>query len=133
MREGQDKLDALGIDAFCDRICSGESQTSIAQSLGVGFATLSRWIAADPERSARVREARISAARAYEELAEQGLRDAIDPFELSKAKELAHHYRWKSAKSDPRQYGDKVQQEVSGPDGGPIDHSIKIEFVDPPQ
>lgn len=125
-----EKLDQLGVDAFCDRICAGETQHAIAQSLGVGVATVCRWIAADPERSARVREARIAAARAYDEMAEQGLMNAEDPFQLAKAKELAHHYRWKSAKADPRQYGDKVQQELTGPDGGPVSQSLTIQFVD---
>ena len=33
------------------------------------------------------------------------------------------------AKWNPRKYGDKVQQELSGPDGGPIPTAISIEFV----
>ena len=102
-------IDALGVDALCDRLCAGESQTAIAQSLGVGVATLSRWIAADPERSARVREARIAAARTFDEMAEAELRAAIDPFSLAKARELASHYRWKASKSNPREYGDKLE------------------------
>lgn len=102
-------IDALGVDALCDRLCAGESQTSIAASLGVGIATLSRWIAADPERSARVREARIAAARTFDEMAEAELRAATDAFALAKARELASHYRWKASKSNPREYGDKLE------------------------
>lgn len=115
-----EKLDQLGVDALCDRICAGESQTAIARDLGIGVATLSKWIAAEPERSARVREARISAARSFDEMAEDELRRAEDPFGLAKARELASHYRWKASKANPREYGDKVQQEVSGPNGGPV-------------
>lgn len=115
-----EKLDQLGVDALCDRICAGESQVEIAQDIGVGIATLSRWIAADVERSARVREARISAARTYADMAEKQLKDATDPFGLAKAREIASHYRWKASKANPREYGDKVQQEVSGPNGGPV-------------
>ena len=33
------------------------------------------------------------------------------------------------AKWNPRKYGDKVQQELSGPNGGPIPTAISIEFV----
>jgi hypothetical protein len=107
----QAALDKIGVDSICDRICAGESQTSIAESAGVGIATLSRWIAADPERSARVREARIAASRSFDEKAERVLQEAADPFELAKARELASHYRWKASKSNPREYGDKVEIE----------------------
>lgn len=104
-----EKLDQLGVDALCDRICAGESQTAIARDLGIGVATLCRWIAADVERSARVREARISAARSFDDMAEYELRSAGDAFELAKARELASHYRWKASKADPRGYGEKIE------------------------
>ena len=29
--------------------------------------------------------------------------------DLAKARELAHHYRWRAAKIAPREYGDRVQ------------------------
>lgn len=40
--------------------------------------------------------------------------------------------KWVLARMLPKQYGDRVQQEVSGPDGGPIetDNTFVIEFVD---
>jgi len=109
MSTAADAIDALGVDDLCDRLCSGESQRSIAESLGIGIATLSRWIASEPERSARVREARIAAARTFDEMAEAELRTAADPFQLAKARELASHYRWKASKSNPREYGDKLE------------------------
>lgn len=109
MATATETIDAIGVDALCDRLCAGESQTAIAESLGVGIATLSRWIAADPERSARVREARIAAARTFDEMAEAELRAAADPFGLAKARELASHYRWKASKSNPREYGEKIE------------------------
>ena len=34
------------------------------------------------------------------------------------------------AKWNPKKYGDKVQTEVSGPDGGPIPTELTIKFVD---
>lgn len=107
----QERINAIGLEEICDRICAGESQTSIAASIGTGIATLSKWIADDPERSARVREARIAASRSFDEKAEQVLQDASDPFTLAKARELASHYRWKASKSNPREYGDKVEIE----------------------
>jgi len=105
----KEKLDQRGVEWLCNQIIDGQSQTSIAQSVGVSLATLSNWIAADIERSARVREARIASSRAYDEKAEQALMDARDPFELAKARELASHYRWKASKTNPKEYGERVE------------------------
>lgn len=105
----REKLDQLGVEWLCNQIIDGQSQTSIAQSVGVSLATLSNWIAADIERSARVREARIASSRAYDEKAERALMDARDPFELAKARELASHYRWKASKTNPKEYGERVE------------------------
>jgi len=102
-------LDSFGIAALCERILTGTSQADIASETGVSQGTLVAWIAADPERSARVREARLSAARHFDERAEQVLIAAADPFALAKARELASHYRWKASKSNPREYGDKIE------------------------
>lgn len=104
-------LERHGIEWLCDKLVAGETQTQIALDLGIGVATLSRWIAdpEHPERSARAREARIAAARSFDDMAEQELRGAKDPFTLARAKELAHHYRWKASKANPREYGEKIE------------------------
>lgn len=102
-------LDAFGIDALCDRLVAGETQTKICKQLKIAMGSLGRWIALDDQRAMRVREARIEAARAYEEKATEAILGARNPFGLAKAKELAHHYRWKAAKADPRGYGEKLE------------------------
>lgn len=104
-------LDSKGIDWVCEQLCDGVPQRHIASNLGIGIATLSRWIAADLERSARVREARIAAARTFDEMAEQEIREASDPFTLARARELAFHLRWKASKFAPRDFGDKLEIE----------------------
>lgn len=102
------KADDTALDDLCTRIEGGESLTAIAQSLDVHVANLTRWIAAETQRSARAREARIASAAIFDEMALAELRLAADPFELSRAKEVAHHLRWKASKTNPREYGDKV-------------------------
>ena len=97
-----------GIDELCDMIEAGNTLTAIAQDVGIHVANLSRWIAADPQRSARAREARIAAASSYDDQALAAIRNASDQFALAKAKEEAHHLRWKASKADPRKYGDKL-------------------------
>lgn len=103
------KLNRLGVDGVCEAICSEKSLTQIALEAGVSVPSLLVWIEADPERSARVREARRIMARMWDEKAERLIGEATDEFELKKAKELAHHYRWRAAKIAPKEYGDKVE------------------------
>lgn len=120
------KVDAIGLEAICERVADGESLTGIAVDIGVSIGTLLSWIEMDSERSARVRESRIISARIWDEKAESGIERAGDPFDLAKAKELAHHYRWRAAKIAPRDYGERVTQEVTGADGGPVEISVKV-------
>ena len=120
------KLDAFGIDAICDGIGNGDSMTAIARNIGVSIGSLLVWTDATPERSARAREARSVMSSHWDEKSEQIVASAADEFEFKKAKELAHHYRWRSAKIDPKRYGDRIAQELSGPDGGPIDFRANL-------
>ena len=97
-----------------ERMESGDTISSIAKECGKNRSTLCRWLNADPQRSARAQLARISAAAAWDEKAEDRIELAEDAFELSRAKELAHHYRWRASKIAPKEYGDKVEHEHKG-------------------
>lgn len=112
--EARSKLDEFGIDGVCDAIGSANSLTKIASDIGVSIGSLLTWIEADPERSARARETRSAMARYWDEKAERCLAEAPDEFELKRAKELSHHYRWRAAKTSPREYGDRVEQHHTG-------------------
>ena len=130
-------MDAIGIDAICARIIDGDMLATICEDIGVSRPALTAWLNADPERQARADRARIDAAASYVEAAERAIIDApSDSTELTRARELAHHYRWKAAKSNPRRYGDKVTQEITGADGGPIQTAaitIDASALDPDQ
>lgn len=108
---GRKKPAALDLDAVIARLESGETLTTIAESMGLARSSLCYKIDA-AGGSARVVAARSVAAAAYAEQAETVLKKAGDPFELAKAKELAHHYRWQASKANPGQYGDKIQADV---------------------
>lgn len=105
------------IDDVCARLAAGETQRDIGESYGMSPGGFSMWLSADPERAARAREARGMAAVLWDESAEAEIRGASDQFELSRAKELAQHYRWRATKIAPRLYGDKVA--VGGADDLP--------------
>jgi transposase-like protein len=110
------------LDAVCDALAAGTTLTGLAGELGVGKATLLRWVD-HPDRFARVREARRAAAKMWDEKAEQVLQDAADPFQLAKARELAQHYRWRATKIAPAEYGDRLELDHKTPPPAPIDLS----------
>jgi hypothetical protein len=110
-------LDAVGIDNICKQIIDGVSLREIGNRLGLCRSALLEWIAEDKERTKRAAEARILSAMVWDEKAEEGLLDATDFLSLTRARDLAHHYRWRASKIAPRQYGDKVQ--VAGADDLP--------------
>jgi len=119
-----ERLDAIGIDAICDAVLDEKMLTDVATECGVTRSALLSWIAADNIRSARMRETRTHAAQIYEESALKGIEDAADPFELARAKEVAHHKRWRAAKISPI-YADKVA--VGGdPTGSPVRHALEM-------
>lgn len=111
--ESQQKLDAEGMDAICDRIVEGQTYTAICASVGVSMGAFLAWLAADMERSQRARDSRIISAQAIDEQAQEAIRSAKDQFDLQKARELAVHLRWKASKIAPRDYGDKLQVEAN--------------------
>jgi hypothetical protein len=121
MGRGQAKLESMGLDAVCDWIGSGKTMTSLAEYVGVSFWTLNNWINADSKRSARVTEARIVAATAWDEMALDAVLQARGKFDLLKAREAAHHYRWRASKISP-QYADRKPP----PDEGGADATIRI-------
>lgn len=127
-----EKLAAFGIEAVCAAILHPKAMHTIAEEIGVSQGSLIAWIGADHERSARAREARIQTAQMWDEKATRVIEEAGDQFQLSKAKELAQHYRWRASKIAPRDYGDKVTQEHTGPNGGPVQITeIQRVVVDP--
>lgn len=115
-----DKCDAYGLEKICAALTAGGNLTAIAADIDVHVSTLLEWLERDPQRSARAREARQLSARLWDERAESVITAAADKFELDKAKELAHHYRWRAKAVAPRDYGDKITTEHTGAGGGPI-------------
>lgn len=101
------------LDDVCERIAAGETYTAIAADYGKSQGALSLWLAAEPNRSARAREAASMAGRFWDEAAEAGIRAASDVLTLAKARELAQHLRWRASKLSPA-YADRSKVEVGG-------------------
>jgi hypothetical protein len=110
----KDALDAFGIDQVCELLAGCKTMTEIADMAGVSKGTFISWVTDDADRSARVKGARALAATYWEEKATQVIEDAPDEFELKRAKELAHHYRWRASKIAPKEYGDRLEVDGKG-------------------
>lgn len=114
------KFDIYGIDRVCDSLIQGVSLNKIAKEFESDHAQLCQWVESDKSRSEKVKEARRISARHWDEHAEWRVDSAKDMFELAKARELAVHYRWRAKMVAPKDYADRVQQELAGPGGGPL-------------
>ena len=124
------RLDKFGIDALCEQIINGVTMTAIAKSVGVTMGAMIEWIAADPDRSARAREARSQASMTWDEAAEKKLEEAADPFELAKARELAFHLRWRASKIAPKIYGDRLDLNATLNPGTISDDALESRILD---
>lgn len=128
----QDLIELYGEQWVLDQIMAERTIVDICTEMGTNAASFFRWQMAEPGRLDRVNEVRRQAAQLWEERAATAISEARSGFELQKARELAHHYRWRAARIAPRQYGDKVQQEITGAGGAPL-MPTQIIIEAPPQ
>ena len=69
-------------------------------------------------------------ARAREEYAEarvaemQNIAETVE--DVARAKLLCDNIKWETARVAPKKYGEKVQNEHTGKDGGPIEQAVSI-------
>lgn len=121
-----------------ERLEAGESLLKICETEGFPTdAAVRRWAVEDVEGFAS--EYTRARSIGYEKLADEILRIADTPIVGVKTKtnekgeietteaDMIEHRRlqvdtrkWMLSKMLPKRFGDKVQQEVSGPDGGPV-------------
>lgn len=110
--DAQARCEELGLTKMVQMIEQGMPHRVIAKAAGVPVSSLWSWMNSTPERRQACARARQRAAQSMDEMAEQVLMEARDPFELAKAKELAVHYRWRAKVMNPKGYGDRVDVEV---------------------
>lgn len=116
----QDLIELFGEAWVLDQILAERTLVDICNEMGTNPMSFFRWQNAEPGRLERVNDTRRQAAQLWEERAATVIAEAKSGFELQKARELAHHYRWRASRIAPRQYGDKVQQEITGAGGAPL-------------
>jgi hypothetical protein len=128
-------------DLICERLADGESLRAIcADDAMTAKSTVFRWLASDQvfqDQYARARE--VQAETMADEIlaiADDGLNDTYvddnggkrtDVDVIARSRLRVDARKWLASKMAPKKYGDKVTQEHTGKDGGPM--HWQIEFV----
>jgi transcriptional regulator with XRE-family HTH domain len=108
-RPAQDAIEAKGEDWIFGEMGTGRSQTEIAQNIGVSVALLNYWLHANPERSARAKEAMERSAESWLDRGLETLLQALsDNAEIARARAIEQHCARRAAIRNPRRYGDKL-------------------------
>lgn len=102
----QKSLDDLGIEAVCDMLRDGANFQRVGKRAGVSKKTVWRWVHESAVREKDVKRALEEAAEAFDQEAEHVLRTMKD---VSRARELANHLRWRARARNPRVYSEKHQ------------------------
>ena len=128
----QRKLTPEVIDDILTKMACGSSMAAACRSHDISHTSWMDAVGKDSEladRYARARTAGIDAqADEMHDLEMQVLRGEVDANSFRAAMDAR---KWRMARQAPKKYGDKVQQEISGPDGGPVRGEVEIVFVDP--
>ncbi|WP_313217538.1 terminase small subunit protein [Stenotrophomonas sp.] len=136
-------------ELICERIADGQSLKAIcADEAMPGRSTVFRWLASretfrDMYAHAREEQAETLADEIVGIADERETRvvmdgegDAVVVFDstaVARNRLRVDARKWVAAKLKPRKYGDKIQQEVSGPNGGPVGMvvSVTVNGVEP--
>lgn len=127
------------MDIVCGLLAEGQSLRKICRSEIPGIpsrpGTILEWLAEDSSLAEQYTRATVVRAdnrfdslpdRAQEMIAHY-LKEGWEPKDaVNAAKLLIDTEKWGIARMSPRKYGDKIQQEVSGPEGGPVQVKIEI-------
>ncbi len=139
------KYSASLVDEICKRLSEGESLNKIcAEDEMPSTVTIWTWLDKYPEFLTKYARAREAQAEFYASeiinIADEepkhfvpdpdgGESERIDSAGIARNRLRVDARKWVASKLLPKKYGDKIQQEVSGPDGKAIQAEVRIEFV----
>jgi hypothetical protein len=123
-------------EAICVRLAAGESLSSVCRDPGMPVKpTVLRWLARNVEFQTQYARAKQEGADAVAEqmfdIADEPPTykpdGSLDPASVAYAKHRTDVRKWYLARIAPKKYGDKIQNELSGVDGVPL--NIGVSFV----
>ena len=109
-------------DEICEHIASGGLLVHWVNGADgrPGMSTIYRWLEAHERfREAYARAREVQAHGMAEQAVSEGFRAGRD-MDPAAARVRFDAARWLAGKLAPRNYGEKVQNEISGPGGGPV-------------
>lgn len=130
-------------DRICTAIANGKAGGIAAKEAGITHTTLYEWLKRYPTFADKYVRAREDQADFYAdqivaiadeltiEARHQGEDVILDVSSTAVARNRLRvdARKWYASKLAPKKYGDKLESVVTGADGGPIQHSVKIKFV----
>lgn len=115
-------------DTICERLALGESLRAICRDDDMpAMATIFRWLGANE----RFRDQYAHAREAQADALADDILDIADTAKetneaVRKAQLRIESRKWIAAKLKPKKYNDRVINEVTGADGGPIQHDHMV-------
>lgn len=107
-------------EIICERLVSGESLRAIARDPGMpDKTTMLRWLNKHEEFRTHYAQARdLQAEGDFDDMEE--LAATATPETVQIVKLQIDTRKWVLSRKAPKKYGDKISQEISGPNGSPI-------------
>ncbi len=119
-------------ERVCERIAQGDSLVKVCrQAWAPSYSTVMKWLRDSAEFSQMYARAREDQADWHaDEIVAIADEATADDVQVAKLRVDAR--KWTASKLKPRKYGDRLSQEISGPDGGPIraNFNLRSEYDD---
>lgn len=112
-------------EQLCEHIASGHSLRSWCREKEMGMAVTYRWQREHPEFAEQYARAREDAA---DTLVDDLMEIAESEPDVQRAKLKCDTRKWVASRMKPKSYGDKIQQQVTGADGGPVKHEHALDL-----
>lgn len=116
--------------AYCNKVIElgklGKSFEQMSSILGIGITTLKRWREEHEEFRASLEDAQGFAQTWWEDMAQSYLVESKDTEKLNTglwSRSMAARF--------PKNYSDRVKQEISGPEGAPLKTGFVLTFEEP--
>lgn len=118
------------VAVICEQVAEGQTIRQIAASLECSAGHVLRIINEGGEEAAKqYARARDLAADLFEADIYTAA-EACTPESAPADRVRIDALKWIAARRAPKRYSERLLQEVSGPDGGPVQQAITVSFVD---
>lgn len=122
-------------DAICERIVAGESMRAICADPDMpAISTVFRWLSLNAQFSEQYARAKEEQAEAFADeivrIADKDVPDEDTAVLTARDRLRVDARKWVASKLKPKKYGDKVQTELTGANGGPVETVTRIKLAD---